>query len=880
MQRVGSTLTKSLTLPIAAFGGAAVKAFADFDSAMTESVAIMDGVTSDVRKEMEAAAKSVSQELTTTSKEAAESYFFLASAGLDAQQSIKALPQVAKFAQAGMFDMAKATDLATDAQSALGLTVDDASQNMRNLTRVTDTLVKANTLANASVQQFSEALTNRAAAALRAANKDIEEGVAVLAAFADQGMKGQRAGEQLARILRILSQEAAKNRDLFQDLGLIDASGNLASMSDIIKVLTREMKGLSDAEKSAKLEQLGFTARVQSAIKPLLGTADAIKEYEKGLKNAGGITEQVANKQLKSLTAQFNILWNTVVNAGQAIGASISETFDIKGLVKSLQTSIQSGIEWFNSLSKQTRQVAFSMAAVLGASGPIIAALGTLSVAIGAISAPIAATAAAVGAAATLIISNWDTVSTYFTSGTGARMWGVLKAVVQSSMRVISSIVSTTVTVIKSVWADIVSYFTSGAGAEVWSTFKETAKEAINAVAGFVRASVSIIQAIWDKFGPKIIEIAQGTWDRIKTITAAAFEVLGTIVNTVLKQITNIVNIFEGIFTGNWEKVWNSVKNIFVVAINSLIDLVSTLVTKSLELLQSFVSHIPGVGDAMAESFQTGIDVVKDLGESIKMAEIEIEGASSSTTGWSFAWDSVASSAQKAAQASREAAQAQQQGAQAGGQAAGGFDQETFGAVSQAINKEQFAGWHQGFKNQWGKIKSTMQGQMIPVAKQTGNKMASSLGKVNSAGQQVGSVLGKAFDKVALKGQDILDVTGQLLKQLGSQLFTQGITALLTGGTSLAGGGLASAIFGGLFHSGGVVPGSGEKMIKAKGGEGVFTRGQMKAMGQMQSMQPRQSGGASSRDMEKAFSKALSRHTSKLDPEEVFTLSQKGKEGF
>ena len=33
-----------------------------------------------------------------------------------------------------MFDMALATDLATDSQSALGLTVKDAEQNLTNLT--------------------------------------------------------------------------------------------------------------------------------------------------------------------------------------------------------------------------------------------------------------------------------------------------------------------------------------------------------------------------------------------------------------------------------------------------------------------------------------------------------------------------------------------------------------------------------------------------------------------------------------------------------------------------------------------------------------------------------------------------------------------------
>jgi TP901 family phage tail tape measure protein len=169
-----------------------VQAFTKFEDKMTQSLAIMQTTTAQ-QEQMARVAREVATETTISATQSAEAYFYLASAGLDAEQSMSALPQVAKFAQAGMFDMATATDLATDAQSALGLTVKDAQQNLMNLTRVTDVLVKANTLANATVQQFSEALTNKAGSALKVTNKSIEEGVAVLSAFADRGVKGAEA---------------------------------------------------------------------------------------------------------------------------------------------------------------------------------------------------------------------------------------------------------------------------------------------------------------------------------------------------------------------------------------------------------------------------------------------------------------------------------------------------------------------------------------------------------------------------------------------------------------------------------------------------------------------------------------------------------------
>ena len=253
---VGKKLTLGLTAPITAFAALTIKTFGDFDQAMTESTAIMGKLSDEMKNRMTDAAKEIAKQTTFSATEAAESFFFLASAGLSAEQSIAALPRVAKFAQAGAFDMARATDLLTDAQSALGLTVEDTAQNMENMNRVSDVLVKANTLANAKVEEFSEALTNRAGAALRLLNKDLEEGVAVLGVFADQGIKGQRAGEQLSIVLRDLQTASLDNKEAFQaaSVTVFDQAGNLRNLADITDDLTRRLAPMTDEQKKAELD--------------------------------------------------------------------------------------------------------------------------------------------------------------------------------------------------------------------------------------------------------------------------------------------------------------------------------------------------------------------------------------------------------------------------------------------------------------------------------------------------------------------------------------------------------------------------------------------------------------------------------------------------
>ena len=341
----------------------AVEAFTEFDDKMTQSLAIMN-TTVDQQKAMERQALAVSRATRISASDSAEAYFFLASAGLSAEQSMQALPQVARFAQAGMFDMATATDLATDAQSALGLTVDNASDNLNNLTRVTDVLVKGNQLANASVQQFSEALTNKAGAALKVVNKDIEEGMAVLAAFADRGVKGAEAGDKLNQVLRDIPRATAKNGEEFKKLGLnmFDTEGNMKNVADIVEELDRVLQPMSDEMKAATLDQLGLNRGVADAVKILSGAGDQIREYESQLRDAGGATEEVADKQMNSLKAQTDLMKNAFAELGIAVGSIVAGplTTLVKWITETTQKTsdlINKFIKWKDEIKEQNKAI-------------------------------------------------------------------------------------------------------------------------------------------------------------------------------------------------------------------------------------------------------------------------------------------------------------------------------------------------------------------------------------------------------------------------------------------------------------------------------------------------------------------------------------------
>lgn len=298
-----------------------------FNRALRNSQAIMTGLNEGIRQQMRQTALDVAKSTLFSAEEAAKAFFFLTSAGLDAQQALRSLPAVANFAQAGMFDLSKATELLTDAQSALGLKVKDVEQNFKNMVRVSDALVKANQIADATVEQFAEALTNRAAAAMKIFNIRLEDGIALLAAYADQGLKAEIGGRAFDILLRDLTVKAIENRAAFEAAGIavFDMAGKLRSPIAILRDLEESFKGLSAEQIKTRQMTLKFQQRSLVFQTVLLGTSEAMREYSATVKEAGGTSEQVARAQMTPFQKAWQRLSASILDSAGALKKVIEE---------------------------------------------------------------------------------------------------------------------------------------------------------------------------------------------------------------------------------------------------------------------------------------------------------------------------------------------------------------------------------------------------------------------------------------------------------------------------------------------------------------------------------------------------------------------------
>jgi TP901 family phage tail tape measure protein len=335
-----------------------------FDSAMTQSTAIMGNVSDQVKASLGQTALQVAMDYNAAVKDVASGYYYLVSAGYDVESSQKLIGQATAFSKAGMFDLEKATELAADAQTALGLKTKDAAENQKQFTRVTDVLTEANNKASGTVEQFAAALNNKAAASARMYGISLEETVAVLMAFSEQGTKAQKAGTAFDIVLRDIVRGARLHADAWKSLGItvFDAMGNFTGFANIMGQMQHALDGMSVKEKDATLATLGLQLRSVNFTKTLIGSSDRIREFQGDLENAGGATQKVAENQMESMIEKLAHL------------RSVAEVAAVEGFAK-----LAAGAQWLGSqLAPAVEHVVSIGSKMTDLFGPMAVGLGKL----------------------------------------------------------------------------------------------------------------------------------------------------------------------------------------------------------------------------------------------------------------------------------------------------------------------------------------------------------------------------------------------------------------------------------------------------------------------------------------------------------------------
>lgn len=331
-KKLGEGLTAAFSKAIE-FIGDSIQTGMGFDTAMSQVAATM-GKTTDEIAELRDYAKEMGAETAFSATQSAEALNYMALAGYDVQTSMKMLPNVMNLAAAGGMELARASDMVTDSQTALGLSLDETEV-------LVDQMAKTSSKTNTSVSQLGDAMLTIGGTAknLSGGTKELNQ---VLGLMADNGIKAGEAGTHLRNIILAMNPTTKDAKEAFDELNFsaYDSQGNLREMSDIFGELSEKTAGMTAQERQDIIGKI-FNKTDLSTVNALLDTnTERWDEVAGAIDGASGAAAAMADTQLDNLQGDITLMQSAF--EGLQIAISDEVTPDLRELV---QTATK-GLEW------------------------------------------------------------------------------------------------------------------------------------------------------------------------------------------------------------------------------------------------------------------------------------------------------------------------------------------------------------------------------------------------------------------------------------------------------------------------------------------------------------------------------------------------------
>lgn len=484
----------------------------NFTSTMSE-VSAISGATGEDFEKLEACAREYGATTVFSASNAAEALKYMSLAGWDADQSTSALGGVLNLAAASGMELGAASDMVTDYLSAFAMEAGDAAY-------FADLLSYAQSHSNTTAEALGEAYKN-CAANLNAAGQDVETVTSLLEGMANQGYKGSEAGTAMAAIMRDITNGMKDGAIKIGEtsVAVMDAQGNFRDLTDILTEVEAATNGMGDAERAVALSST-FTADSTKGLNLILNEGmDNIAGYEEELRGASGSAEEMANIMNDNLSGDVAAM----NSAFEELGLKIYDALEskLRAGVQFITNGVIPAIEW---LGGHIPEVTIAVSGL----GAVIAAMnwGTISSKIAMVKGALVKLAAALGGVslpAIAIIAVITAVALAFTN-----LW-------KNNEEFRNKIAA--------IWDGIKAKF---------DEFGQGIVDRLNALGFEFEDITEVMKAVWDGFCEVLAPIFEGVFQQISNILNEALDIL-----------TGLFDIFAGIFTGDWDMVWQGVQEVF-----------------------------------------------------------------------------------------------------------------------------------------------------------------------------------------------------------------------------------------------------------------------------------------------------------------------------
>jgi len=381
-QWAGRQLTVGLTVPIAAFGAAASKAFRDADAELIRLQKVYGGLTASTTAELE----KVRRDVTGIAKEMASAYGVsfkdtialaadLAATGKQGADLMKATQETTRLAVLGEVDRQDAMKATLAIQNAF-------KQNTQELTESINFLNAVENQTSTSLADLTEAIP-KAGPVIKSLGGDVQDLALYLTAMKEGGVNASEGANAIKSAMASLINPTKVAREMFAGFG-IDIAGivtsNAGDLTGTIVALQKSLDSLDPLSKSKAIEQLfgKFQFARMSALFENLGKEGSQTLQVLDLMKAS--TQELAaisDRELKMMTESASGKYRRALESVKADLAVIGESFlKINTFILNVIDGI---VKFVGKLPGPIKSILTFVGGLTAVAGPLIMLTGVLA---------------------------------------------------------------------------------------------------------------------------------------------------------------------------------------------------------------------------------------------------------------------------------------------------------------------------------------------------------------------------------------------------------------------------------------------------------------------------------------------------------------------
>lgn len=502
-----------VTAAITAVGAAAASMSMDFENAIAKVATIAD--TSEVPiDDLQSAILELSNQTGISASEIADNVYNAISAGQKTGDAVNFVSNSTKLAKAGFAEAGDALDILTTIMNAYGLEADEVGD-------ISDKLITTQNLGKTTVAELSQTM-GKVIPTANAYSVNIDQLCTSYSLMTKNGIATAQSTTYINSMLNELGKSGSNASDILKEKtgsSFTELMNSGYSLADCLAIINE-----SAQEQGLSFGDMWSNANSAKAAMTLL--KDGTGEFNDTLTQMQGSTGATdsAFEKLGTNSTVLKKALNELKNTGIELGDAIMSV--LGPMIQKFADTVKMFSNWFSGLSDGQKEMIVVIGGVVAAIGPLLVIVGKLMTSIGSImtmapkissaiasiSAPVLAVAAIIGVLVAAFATLWSTNEEFRNKIT--EIWNGIK--------------------------------------ETLSGFFQGIVDRLNELGFSFESITDVIKAVWSAFCNFLAPIFEG-----------AFSVISSVLNTICDVILGILDVFIGIFTGNWEQAWTGITEIF-----------------------------------------------------------------------------------------------------------------------------------------------------------------------------------------------------------------------------------------------------------------------------------------------------------------------------